>query len=74
MDSFIEETPRRRLHIPEAFCTLESYEGGFHCKTEHISPRFCRSSAPRCIHGDMPLLSFCREKRCRTVTVAAQRV
>ena len=63
IDSFIEKMLRRRFHIPAAFCTLESYEGGFHWKTEHISLRFCRNSAPRCIHGDMPLLFWMWRKR-----------
>lgn len=56
MDDFIEKAPRKRLHIPAMFCTLKSCEDGFHCKIGHISPHFRGIFAPRCTHGDTPLL------------------
>lgn len=56
MDSFIVKQPHTHLHIPAAFCTLKSCGAELYCKIEHISPRFCKSSVPRCIHVDTPLL------------------
>ncbi len=61
MDSFIVKQLHTHLRIPAAFCILMSCEAELHCKIEHISPRFCKSSIPRCIHGDTPLLPAGKE-------------
>ena len=63
MDSFIVKQLHTHLRIPAAFCILMSCEAELHCKIEHISPRFCKSSIPRCIHGDTPLLFWTWQKK-----------